>query len=75
MNLLSMRFYAEYCECVNKCWDEFEAIFSGTVYHHTSIKLLIKKILIFKLKQVPGLWVHSVNNSYNINNKDLIKQV
>ena len=38
-----MRLYAECCEGVNKCWIEFEANFSGTVYHHAPIKVLNKK--------------------------------
>ena len=43
MKLQSMRFYAECCEGVNKWWNEFEAIFGGTLYHHAPIKVLNKK--------------------------------
>ena len=42
MKLQNMKLYAECCEGVNKCLDEFEAIFNGTVYHHAPIKVLNK---------------------------------
>ena len=43
MKLQDMRLYTECFEGMNKCWDEFEAIFSGTVYHYDPIKVLNKK--------------------------------
>ena len=33
MKMQNMSLYAEISEGVNKCWDDFEAIFSGTVYY------------------------------------------
>ena len=42
MKLQNMSLYAECSEGVNKCWDEFEAIFSRTVYNHASITVLNK---------------------------------
>ena len=67
MKLQHMRLYAECCEGVNKCWDEFEAIFSGTVYHHAPIKVLNKKEQ--KLKAKPWLTKGIINS---INNKNLM---
>ena len=43
MKLQNMSLYAECSEGVNKCWDEFGAVFSGTVYYHAPIKVLNKK--------------------------------
>ena len=51
MKLQNMRLYAECCEDVNKCWDEFEGIFGGVVYHHAPIKVLNKKEQKIKAKQ------------------------
>ena len=48
-----MNLCAENCEDVNKCWDEFESIFSGTVFDHAPVKILSKKEQ--KLKAKP--WI------------------
>ena len=66
IKLQNMRLYAESCEDVNKCWDEFEAIFSETVFHHGPIKMLNRKEQKLKAK----LWLtKGIINS--INNKNL----
>ena len=39
----NIRFYAKFCEDVNRCWVEFKAIFSGMVYHNALMKFLNKK--------------------------------
>ena len=67
MKLKNMSLYAECSEGVNKCWDEFEAIFSGTVYYHAPIKVLNKKEQ--KLKAKPWLTKGIINS---INNKNLM---
>ena len=43
VKLRGMNLCAENCEDVNKCWDEFESIFSGTVFDHAPVKILSKK--------------------------------
>ena len=43
LKLQNIKLYAECCEGVNKCLDEFEAIFNGSIHHHTPIKVLNKK--------------------------------
>ena len=48
-----MNLCAENCEDVNKCWDEFKSIFSGTVFDHAPVKILSKKEQ--KLKAKP--WI------------------
>ena len=48
-----MSLYVKHCEDVNKCWNEFESIFSGTVFDHAPIKILSKKEQ--KLKAKP--WI------------------
>ena len=43
VKLRNMSLCVKHCEDVNKCWNEFESIFSGTVFDHTPIKILSKK--------------------------------
>ena len=38
-----MSLCVKHCEDVNKCWNEFESIFSGTVFDHAPIKIQSKK--------------------------------
>ena len=67
MKLQNMRLYAECCEGVNKFWDEFEAIFNGSIHHQTHIKVLNEKEQ--KLKAKPWL---KKGLTKSINNKNLI---
>ena len=57
-----MGLYAKRCEGANKCWDQFDAIFSGTVYHHAPIKVLNKKEQ--KLKAKSWLTKGIINSIY-----------
>ena len=43
VKLRNMSLCVKHCEDVNKCWNEFESIFSGTVFDHAPIKILSKK--------------------------------
>ena len=63
MKLENMGLYAESFEGVNKCWNEFKAIFSGTVYYHAPIKVLNKK----KKKAKPWLTKGMINLIINKN--------
>ena len=63
MKLQNMRLYAECCEGVNKFWDEFEAIFNVTVYHHDPIKVLNKKDQKLKAKSwLTKVIINSITN-------------
>ena len=42
----------KHCEDVNKCWNEFESIFSGTVFDHAPIKILSKKAKLWITKVI-----------------------
>ena len=42
IKLQNMSLCAEKCEDVNKCWDEFQDIFSQTLFHHALIKISSK---------------------------------
>ena len=37
-----MSLCAENCEDINKCWDEFKSIFSGTVFDYAPVKISSK---------------------------------
>ena len=51
VKLRNMSLCDKRCEDINKCWDEFESIFSGTVFDHAPIKILTKKEQKIKAKQ------------------------
>ena len=51
VKLRNMSLCAENCEDVNKCWDEFESVFSGTIYDHALVKILSKKEEKLRAKQ------------------------
>ena len=59
-----MSFCVKHHEDVNKCWNEFESSFSGTVFDHAQIKILSKKDQKLKAK----LWItRGIIVSINLN--------
>ena len=41
---MTMSLCVENCKDINTCYNEFKIIFSRTVFHHASIKLITKKV-------------------------------
>ena len=47
-----MSLCGKHCEDINKCWDQFESIFSGTVVDNAPIKILSKKAKLWITKVI-----------------------
>ena len=58
-----MSLCAKNCEDINKCLDEFESIFSGTVFDHAPIKFFYNgKLLTYNLLSFLEKMLRSLSN-------------